>query len=94
MRYAEKLARALHAGNNDAICPMWGGLDQKVREVYEAQATALLAAIAALAERGGPKLVAREPTAEMADAPTDRIMTAGMVWRKMHDAAPAVPEGT
>lgn len=54
----------------------------------------VLNAIAALAERGGPKLVLREPTEAMLDAVELECSTVNDDWNAMFDAAPAVPGGS
>lgn len=88
MTYVEELAREwLGVGPDDDALT----LNRAMRE-----ARSWIDAIAAIAERGGPKLVRREPTAEMLKAAwhPSEIMVGDALrsFYAMHDAAPAVPE--
>ena len=86
MTYAEQLAR-------EFVGPEWDTLSVQQQAAFVENAAAWLAAIAALAERGGPKLVARETTEGMCIAGwiDKEDVDPADIWRAMHDAARAVP---
>lgn len=81
MSYAEELPREIY--DRQMNLPD----TEDIRMWCETIALTALPAIAALAERGGPKLVMREPTIEMCEAGPDGDFSAA--W----DAAPSVPDG-
>lgn len=75
----------------------WEKYPPSAKAKYRKWAAETLLDIATLAARGGPKLVAREPTREMIEAaawyemPGHGPRANAEVFAKMHDAAHAVP---
>lgn len=95
MTYVDELAREMH----NASCPRgpaFEALSPARAAIYRSEIKRVLAAIAALAERGDrPKMVRREITDDMRSAhetaPHAELQPC-FSWSSMFDAAPAVPE--
>lgn len=89
MTYVEELEAEIARLRDEAVplsMSMFAKVEDLERARFQQDAEIALAAIKALAERGGPKLVAREPTREMQRA------GAGDEWLEQWDASPFIPD--